>query len=453
MLENNNAGHRERLRKSFLSGDASAQTEEAIWDEFIKPLFEENMEMLADLPASSLLPSETHITRKALSAGTFPDSFDSRKGEDKLLKEGLAREFGYAGEVDVIAPDGTGTGEVVHYRAGNLDVFIFELCDKELHKIQSKSLPNGRQVPSRPLAFVYQQHIKNIIDTEVMAIIRKLTPGTKVFITADHGFCHVGRNPLWFNENDLNDKLDCSYLYCLLKVPAGVADLPLKVRENMIFFTPKQLRMPTEETREDFKGQIYHKHFETIVFPKVGYSFSRQGSNFNPDAYTHGGISIQELMIPMVALRIKDQAEGILNFKSISGPVEIMEGQEVEMKLRLIRSKLNKSKVEDLRVDLEVSSDKLEQHRLTKQVLFVPVGEKEFVYRFRPDTIDAPEDERKTGIVEQSYTVIVSFRDGQQLFRKSQRYILKIRLNSEKVVRRVPPHLGSILGLTPKNMR
>ena len=131
-----------------------------IWDELFRPMLMGRMDLIKDYPASSLLPTETHITRKAISAGTYPDEFDSRRGEDDLLKEALAREFRYTGPVEVVNPDGAGTGETVHYRAGNLDVYIFELCDKELHKIKMKELPDGRLVPSRPILFIYKQLIE-----------------------------------------------------------------------------------------------------------------------------------------------------------------------------------------------------------------------------------------------------------------------------------------------------
>jgi hypothetical protein len=37
--------------------------------------------------------------------------------------------------------------------------------------------------------------------------------------------------------------------------------------------------------------------------------------------------------------------------------------------------------------------------------------------------------------------------------RKLQKYPFAVRLDSERVVRRVPTSLGNILGLTPKSMR
>jgi hypothetical protein len=218
-----------------------------IWDELFHPMLMGRMDLIKDYPASSLLPTETHITRKAISAGTYPDEFDSRRGEDDLLKEALAREFRYTGPVEVVNPEGAGTGETVHYRAGNLEVYIFELCDKELHKIKMKELPDGRLVTSRPIAFIYKQLIRDILKNEVMEIVRSLLPGTKVFITADHGFVHVGREPIWFKEEDLNDEYDCSYLNCRLKESLLFSRIPDWVKGNIISFTPTQLRMPSKE--------------------------------------------------------------------------------------------------------------------------------------------------------------------------------------------------------------
>jgi hypothetical protein len=111
-----------------------------IWDELLYPALAEKLELLQDYPAVSILPTETQLSRKAISAGTFPAQFDTKSGEDKLLKEGLGREMGVSQAVELINPDGHGTGETVHYRCGKLDVYIFELCDVELHGIHMKKL-------------------------------------------------------------------------------------------------------------------------------------------------------------------------------------------------------------------------------------------------------------------------------------------------------------------------
>ena len=440
-----------------------------IWDELLKPMLLDRMELVADLPGSSILPSETQLTRKAISAGTFPDQFDKSVSEDKLLKQSLAREFGYNGAIQVVSPEGSGTGETVRYRAGNLDVYIFELCDKELHHIKNKTLPDGREVPSRPLAFVYEQTIKNIIDTEVMGIIRSLQPGTKVFITADHGFGPVGREALWFENIQLNDAYDCSYLNCWLRVPMSSAGLPRKVSDNVISFTPDQLRLPKTETVKVQKtGQTWTKEFKAVVFPKVGYSFSRQGSHYNPDAYSHGGISIQELVVPMVVLKVRQKEEGLLLLDAIDGPKEIVEGQEALFHVHLRRNVSQNLFEDEVRVDLEAEVlparpatptspdaplvETAAAVPLPGQVCYVAMASKDIAITFTPQPDQATAEERRAGSMERVLTVTVGYREGTRMARKSQTFAFTVQLNSERIVRRLG-NLGSILGLAPKGMR
>lgn len=132
-----------------LERDFYAEMRYDIWDELLKPMLLDRMEILADLPGSSILPSETQLTRKAISAGLFPESFDKSTAEDRLLKPALAKEFGYTGDVEVVTPEGSGTGETVRYQAGNLAVYIFELCDKELHHIKTKKRFDSSSIRTR----------------------------------------------------------------------------------------------------------------------------------------------------------------------------------------------------------------------------------------------------------------------------------------------------------------
>lgn len=424
-----------------------------IWDDLLKPMLLNRMDILEEFPGSSLIPSETHITRKAISAGTFPDEFDMKKGEDYLLRTALLRELKYVQEVEVVTPEGSGTGETVHYRAGNLDVYIFELCDKELHKIGIKSLPDGRYVPARPLAFIYDQYIKDILTKEVMAIVRAISPDTKVFIVADHGFGRIGRSPLSFDENDLCENTDCKYLNCWLKKTFTDANLTDEVQGNIIAFTPGQLRMPKEEGHTVKAGPAVKKTYETIIFPKTGYSFSRPGSPYKPDAYSHGGISMQELIIPMVALKVRSQQEGFLTIDQIKGPKEAVEGEEIEFRLRLAKRKLNDRPDEDVRVDVEATySREPDRYSLPHQALFVSHQGTDIVYRFVPNPEDATADERRQGRMERVFNITVSYSAGSKVFKNSRMFAFAVKLNTEQIIRRVGS-LGGILGLTPKSMK
>ncbi|MDI9570605.1 MAG: PglZ domain-containing protein [Pseudomonadota bacterium] len=423
-----------------------------IWDELVRPIFEDRMEIIAEYPAVSLLPTETHISRKAIFAGAFPNAFDTRSGEDVLLKEAMKREFGFTGEVEVVAPEGLGTGETVRYRAGNSEFFIFELCDKELHKIPVKTLPDGRCIPGRPLAFIYQQHIKDIIDTEVMAIIRGLSPDTKVFVVADHGFGAIGRERIKIDLSWLNETTDCFYLNAWLRQALGSVGASRKVRDNVWEFPVSDLRMPDSiEAYDRAANRTWQKKYTSIIFPRTGYALARPKSNFNPDAYSHGGISIQEMLVPMLAMRVKAPEEGLLALGAITGPSELIEGEVTEFRMPVQLTQSHKNR--EIRIEVQaVYQNKEGSASIPNQVQYVSATGGEVVFRFIPDAADASNDERKIGIMERTLRISVTYREGQRTVRKARTIRFSLRLNSEKIVRRVPAHLGKILGLTPKNM-
>lgn len=424
-----------------------------VWDELLRPIFEDRMEVIAEYLASSLLPTETHVSRKALCAGTFPDDFNMRSGEDRLLKDAMHREFGYDGDVEVIAPEGLGTGETVRYRAGNLDVYIFELCDRELHKIQVKKLPDGRQAPGRPLAFIYRQHIKNIVDIEVMAIIRSLDPDTKVFVAADHGFGSVGRERIGLEASWLNEPEDCFYQNAWLRQSLSDADVPRKVSQNTLEFPVEDLRLPAVQDAYDRKtSRNWQKTYSTIIFPKTGYALARPRSRFNPDAYSHGGISVQEMLVPMIAMRVRSTEEGLLIPGAISGPTDVIEGEEAEFRMPVQLTESHKAR--EIRIESQATYQRNENATPPPhQVQYISGGGGEVVYRFVPDADDASEEERRNGAMERTLSIGVTYREGARSIRKSRTVTFCVHLNPEKIVRRVPAHLGKILGLRPRSMK
>ncbi len=424
-----------------------------IWDELVRPIFEDRMELIAEYPAVSLLPSETLISRKSIFAGTFPDEFNTREGEDSLLAEAMKREFGYNGKVDTTYPESMGTGETVRYSAGNIEFFIFDLCDKELHKIPMKKKKDGRYVPGRPLAFIYQQHIKDIIDNEVMGIIRDLTPDTKVFITADHGFGLIGRESIRINLSWLNEPGDCHYLNAWLRNSLRDAGAPGKLRDRVLEFPVGDLRLP--DSGEGFDRSLrrnWKKKFATVVFPKPGYALARPKARFKPDAYSHGGISIQEMIVPMLAMRVKAPEESYLILGHIQGPEELIEGEAAEFKMSVRRSKSLKKK--EIRIEAQAAYRNREEiPSLNTQIQYISVAGGNVVFRFIPDAGDATEEERKKGIMARTLRISILYHEEKRMIRKTQSFRFSVLLNSEKIVRRVPAHLGKILGLTPKSMR
>lgn len=420
-----------------------------VWDEFLGPALAESFEFVREYRGLALLPTETHVSRKAISAGDFPDSFDSHAGEDRLLQAGLQKHLNLACQVEVIPPKTLGTGETVRYRAGNLDVFIFELCDKELHKIHNRKLSDGRVVPEKPIALIFQQIIRNIIENEVMTIVRTLEPGTRVFITADHGFGPIGQNRLNVFSEWLNTPEDCSYLNTRTVGSLQALKAPVKFMENTIEMPVSSLRLPaTEVERDRYTGQSYENHYASVVFPRSGYAFARPDTNFKPFAFSHGGISLQEMLVPMIVLRSRDRGDSLLMLEEITGPAEINEGQEVEYRL-VIRSK--RKAADELRVTVDVTLSGAEQHKnISRQTMFLAAQGAEGLARFVFEAADATTEERQAGQCLRTLHFSVSCHEEKKNWRKSISRQITVVLNSERVVRRIPGKLGSILGLKPK---
>ena len=424
-----------------------------IWDELVRPRFEECMRIIKDLPGVSILPSATRYSRWAIAAGENPVGFWPPVAENAHLKKALTREMHYAGSVDVLDSGTHGTGETVRYRAGNLDYYIFELCDKELHHVEKKSQADGRIVPSRPLAVLYQQTIKSVVDNEVMAVVRALAPGTKVFVVADHGFGQVGDTRLWFKEQDLNEDKDCNYLYARLKTPFHQADIPKQKREAMIAFTPAQIGAPAGEEQHVRKtGQQWRDTYESYVFPKIGHALSRPNAAFRPDYFSHGGISMQEMLVPMVVLQVRQPEESAITLDDIKGPAEAVEGEETNFQV-VVRAQSGRM-FDEQPVELEaVILHGGESEPLGRLVVYVGSTGRDVAFPYRPAAATATDDERHAGRMERQLTITAVCREGRRTVRATRSFKFSVQLQTERVMRRVPPGLGSILGLTPKNMR
>ena len=157
----------------------------------------------------------------------------------------------------------------------------------------------------------------------------------------------------------------------------------------------------------------------------------------------------------MIALRVKSHGPALVSVEGITGPDEALEGEELEFRMRINRMAGGAlGFTDDLRVDVEATySLDPESRTLLSQVLYVPYGGADVVYRFKPDRADATDDELRTNEMRRTLSIAVSYREGRRTVRTSQTCSFVVYLNSERVSRRVPTSLGNILGMTPKNAR
>ena len=170
----------------------------------------------------------------------------------------------------------------------------------------------------------------------------------------------------------VNEPVDCSYLNAWLMKSLVELHAPGKVKDNVWEMPVSFLRMPESETAKDPKTKApWQKKYASVIFLKTGFALSRPNAHFNPDAYSHGGISVQELMIPMAVFKVREKDEGLLILDDIVGPTEVIEGREAEFRLRLARSP-GAGLFEELRVDVEGSYAREPEHESPRnQVLYV----------------------------------------------------------------------------------
>ena len=157
---------------------------------------------------------------------------------------------------------------------------------------------------------------------------------------------------------------------------------------------------------------------------------------------------MQELFVPMAVLRVKSEDQGGVVIEKLDLPAEVVEGEDVTAHIYV------RSDEQDLRVDVDAFwSNDPDPFILAGQVHYLKPGVQSLSITFRPDTNSATDEERTTGLMKRTLSVTMSFRDGRKMRRRTLHTTFTVRLNIERIARRVPPALGKILGLMPKNMR
>ena len=148
------------------------------WDEFVRPVLEERYELIADQAGSAILPTETELSRKAISAGKLPEDFPpGSRRESELLKAWLKETLGWAPNFEIVRDSDTeASGIVVRYVSPQLEYIVFNFTDENLHHNQNE------------LALIYRSVVREIVQQDVRSVVRDLPDDALIFVTSDHGF-------------------------------------------------------------------------------------------------------------------------------------------------------------------------------------------------------------------------------------------------------------------------
>ena len=395
------------------------------WEELVRPVLEERFDVLDRRPGSAILPTETQLSRKAISAGCLPTSFVSTS-ENVLLEEALKTHLGLTVKFRVEKQDDdVSMGISARYVSDLIDVVIFNFTDKNLHHAED-------------LSFHYNTTVRAILQQDVRSVLREIPEDAVVFVTSDHGFCEVPEATYTVPHTAVTDAKDVKYRVGRLKQPLEGPDA-----KQSVSFRVKDLGIPDKiDAPNGAKWSFNH-----LVFPRPGLTLKRHQGKHDPERYTHGGLSMAECLVPMVVLGPKGVARppfGLVKLDIEGNPVE---GENLEVIL-VVTARASVPMENEILFQLAADIDDLPAR---KEVF--SGGDQTYRIRWVPKVEQATPDEQKQGKIVRTVTVVASYHWQGRTVRSGVSGTVEIKLDSTRIRRRLDSRLDSIMGLVPKGLR
>ncbi|MEI8374906.1 MAG: PglZ domain-containing protein [Planctomycetota bacterium] len=394
------------------------------WEEFVKPVLEEKYDFLKTIPASAILPSETHISRKAISAGCLPCEFASTT-ESKLLEYGLITHMGLNIKLKVERDQqDLESGITARYVSDQLEMVIFNFTDKNLHSTH------------QDMAFIYANTVRAIVQQDVRSVLRDLPKDAKVFVVADHGFTPLPVDTFVVPQDRLTDAGDVKYRVGRLKYPLEGADA-----KKGVSFKVEDMGIPDRINQSNGASWAF-KH---VLFPRPGLTLKRPSGRHDPERYTHGGLSMAECLIPMFVLGPKKISEPAFEFVELTVEGSPVEGETLDI---MVKARSKQLFVEDLLFRLDTN---LEEIQLRTEIFS---GQTQtYRIRWKPKTDNILPEEQKQGKLVRDITVVGSYLWHDRPMKTSIHTTIEITLDTSRIRRRLDNRLDSIMGMVPKELR
>lgn len=393
------------------------------WEGLVRPVLEEKYDVIEQLPGSALLPSETHLSRKAISAGCLPVGFTSTT-ENALLENALKTHMGLTVKFKVEKQDETvECGISARYSSGPIDVVIFNFTDKKLHNNKDE------------LAFIYDTVVRETLRQDVRSVLREMPDDAAVFVISDHGFSPVPSNDFTVPYDVLTDSGDVKYRVGRLKKPLEGPDA-----KKGVLFKVADLGIPDKTGKAKWS-------FNHVLFPRPGLTLKRPQGKYDPERYTHGGLSLAECMIPVIVLGPKVKFEPAFDLAGIRFEGLLSEGQPLEI---LVKARAKTPVNEELLFQLQVEAG-LDDIQPRKEMF--SGTEHEYRVRWTPKLDSPTTEEQKAGKVVRQVTAIASYRWKNRTVRTTVHGQVEIQLDTTRIRRRLDSKLDSIMGMVPAGLR
>jgi hypothetical protein len=394
------------------------------WDELVRPVLEEQFEVIESRPGSALIPTETQLSRKAIAAGVLPTEFPGKsRKESNLLAAWLKANMDFTPQFTEVCDDDTiASGMTVRYQSQELDYIVFNFTDENLH---------GNK---QDLAFIYHTTVREIIRQDVRSVLRELPPNVLLFVTSDHGFTPLPSEPILVPDDVISDPRQVKYGNV-----RAAHNFSGDEAKNVVSFDIRTLKIPIDDPGRGADP------IQFVLFPRPKYLFYRSSGRNDPDRYSHGGLSMAECMVPMVVMGRRKAGQGLLVIDSIQQTGSMNEGEPLDINIKVCSSQMI---FDGMAITLSFS-----QPEIAERKEFYSGREKDFHIQWKPKPAEISEEERSRGYIDYPLTVILNYRFKDQTYRQSKTIDVRIRLDTARLRRRIDSKLDLLMGKMPKELK
>lgn len=400
------------------------------WDEFLLPVLEERYELIHSQAGSAILPTETELSRKAISAGKLPAEFPpGSRRESELLKAWFKENLGFTPDFQIVRDSDTeASGMVVRYVSPRLEYIVFNFTDENLHHNQNE------------LALIYRSVVREIVQQDVRSVLRDLPDDVLIFVTSDHGFSPMPSATVNVPSSALVDDHDVKYrnartLQKLAGTDAG----------KTVDFDVRVMGIPKSSP------SVRDTPFNYVLFPRPGYIFKRPRGPHDPDKYSHGGLSMAECFVPMAVLGPRKAAQQLLTLESVRQVGSASEGEMLELEITLQASQM-------LTPEIPFTLSFNREEIPTRKEIFSGMR-KTISVRWSPRIGEIPDEAREAGVLTLPVSVLLSYKvaeqapHGERLVRASKATDVRIKLDTTRLRRRLDSKLDLLMGKVPKELK
>ncbi len=275
----------------------------------LKPTFKKYLNLINEEVVSSILPTTTQYARNAFFAGLTPLDISKRypqfwkeeaeEGNKNDFEEDLIRNFFSRNRQNIkisfhkILNEDFAKNKFTNVKgllSNDLNVFVFNFVDMLSHAKTNlqmvKDLAKDEDA-YRSLVTIWFK------DSFLQNLVEELSDeGVTVFITTDHGSVCV-KNPLKIigdRESSTN-----------IRYKQG-KNLNFDSKELFEIRNPNDIGLPKTNISSTF---VFSQNNDFLVYPKKFHHYSK----YYKDTFQHGGISMEEMLIPFIELESKSKKQ------------------------------------------------------------------------------------------------------------------------------------------------